>query len=422
MTALERYMEDLQQRSEPYKRRSRMEYFVQLRDALRAELVEQGRSDFLERMIALCEEGGAMAALEFSALRECYASIVDGHRLKDFTRYAPHLLRGVDQPVSWQELEDVPAFRVRDPQMQDMLVRLRNVSWQLVSARDQTPAVEAERAISFEITGLRAVNHALQDQNRELMKERDELRARVDELEEGVISRHLQNKLDARRYRMEADLKAEMDEKRRAAEAEVRQIFVQAAADEQQAREECRRDAAGADAQRAAGYETLRANMKTALLQQMEILVRGMRSADYRFLAQCFAALHGATDRALRELVGDASGLGADDTLLRRLTDADAALHVQLSRMEQALMQLGLQMFQPQPGEPFDPAFHSPARAGAGDGPESARQIAAVETPGMRLIHSDGSGEVLVRAVVHTRRQPHPEADDPTDGVGGAEE
>lgn len=417
MTALELYQEDLQQRSEPYKRRSRMEYFAQLRDTLQAELMEQGRSDFLEQMIARCEAGESLTALEFSALRECYASIVDGHRLKDFTLHAPHLLRGENRPVSWQELEAGPAFRVKDPQMQEMLVRLRNISWQLVSARDQTPAVEAERAISFEITGLRAVNHALEDRNRELLEERDELKARVAELEEGVISRHLQHRLDARRYQMEAELQREMADKRRAAEAEVRKIFADAADAQQQAREESRRDAAGADAQRAAGYEVLQAEMKTALVRQMETLVRGMRSADYRFLAQCFTTLKGAADRELRTLLSDAPGHGADETLLRRLTDADMALHMQLSRMEQALMQLGLQMYQPQPGEPFDPALHSPASASGDDVPVSEREIAAVETPGMRLVHADRSGEVLVRAVVHTRRRPIPEDEDLTDGA-----
>ena len=404
MTALELYQEDQQQRGEPYKRRSRMEYFMQLRDTLHGELTGEGRSTFLEEMIAECSGGKALQALEFAALRECFAAIVDGRPMKDVTVHVPHLLRG-DQPLTWMDMENGKAFRVKDPQMPEMLVRLRNVSWQFVSARDQTPAVEAERAISREIDALRAVNHALEEDNRSLREERDALKARVTELEEGHISRQLQNKVDARRYRMEAELKREMNEKRRVAETDIRQLFARAAADEQQAREKTRRDAAEADACRARGYEALRMALQQSLAQQLADAALSLRGTDLRFLAQCYATLYGVTVREMEALQSEAPEHGADDVLLRRLAGLGAVLLAQLDRMEQALLQLGLQVYQPGPGEPFDSALHSPANAGAGDAPESERQIVSAETPGVCLIHADGQSEVLVRAVVHTCRR-----------------
>lgn len=404
MTALELYQEDQRQRSEPYKRRSRMEYFMQLRDTLCGELSGEGRSDFLDEMIAGCSGGKALQALEFAALRECFAFIVDGRPMKDVSVHVPHLLRG-DQPLTWMDMENGKAFRVNDPEMPEMLLRLRNVSWQLVSARDQTPAVEAERAVSMEIAALRAINHALEENNRNLREENDKLTSRVTELEEGFVSRQLQNKLDARRYQMEAELTREMEEKRRVAEEDIRQLFARAAADEQRAREDARREAAEADARRASGYDALQTALQAALAQQLADAALSLRGADLRFLAQCYATLSGVTAREMQALLDQAPAHGADEALLRRLTGMSGTLHAQLDRMEQALLQLGLQVYQPRVGEAFDSALHSPANAGAGDAPESEREIAAVETPGLRLIHADGQGEALVRAVVHTRRR-----------------
>lgn len=404
MTALELYNEDRQQRREPLKRRSRQEYFLLLRDTLHEELATEGRSEFLEEMIAQSSEK-ALGALEFAALRECFAAIVDGRRMKDASTHVPHILRGADQPLSWAELEGGPAFRVNDPQTAEMLIRLRNVSWQLVSARDQTPAVEAERAVNREIAGLKAVNHALESDNRALRAERDELRARIARLEEGVISRQLQNRVDARRYQLEGELKAEMEEKRRAAEGEMRQALAQAAEKEQQAREAARREAADADARRAGEYERLQAALQGALAQQLEGLQRALRGADCRFLAQCCATLWGTVTRQTTEVVGSAQAHGADEALLGRLAELSATLNAQLTRLEQALLQLGLQVYQPQPGEPYDSALHSPVSASGDDAPQGEREIAGVETPGVRLVHGNGEAEVLVRAVVRTRRR-----------------
>lgn len=107
--------------------------------------------------------------------------------------------------------------------------------------------------------------------------------------------------------------------------------------------------------------------------------------------------------RDLPAILGDAQLHGADETLLAALAAFSAALNGQMHRVEQALLQLGLQVYAPQAGDPFDEALHSPvsaAPAGSGE-----REIAAVQSPGVRRVRADGQGETLVRALVHTRRR-----------------
>lgn len=403
MTALELYREDRQNRRAP-QRRGRQEYFILLRDTLYEELTGEGRSEFLEEMIAECS-GKALPVLEFAALRECFAAIVDGRRMKDATVQVPHIVRGGDQPLTWADLENGPSFRVDDPQMPDMLIRLRNISWQLVSARDQTPAVGAERAVSREIAGLKAVNRALEKDNEELRAEREELRERIARLEEGVISRQLQNRVDARRFQMEDELKAEMDEKRSQLERELRQALQHAARAEREAREEAERAACQEQALRAAAYDKQREDMQVFFRQQMESFTQALQGADHRFLAQSYAGLRGAVSGEVPGIIADAPLHGADEALLRALAALNASLNGHLRRMEQALLQLGLQVFTPQEGDAFDPALHSPESAAADDGEDDERVIASVESPGVRRIHADGGSETLVRAVVSTCRR-----------------
>lgn len=411
MTALELYREDCATRRDADRRMPRQEYFILLRDTLHQELAVEGRSEFLEAMIAECT-GKALPALEFSVLRECFASIVDGHRMRDASQHVPHILRSVNTPLTWAEMEKHPGFRVDDGQMPEMLLRLRNVSWQLVSARDQTPAVMAERAVSREIAGLRAVNHALETDNRALRTERDELLERVRLLEEGIITRQLQNKVEARRFQLEDDLAAEMARKRQQAEREMHAALAQAAQQEQQAREAARREAADEDVRRAAAYSRLTQELQDALMQQFEACRRGLTDADHHFLAQAYAGLAGIVSRETPALVGAAQAHGADAQLLEQLASFSAQLNGQMHRMEQALLQLGLQIDMPQTGGGFDEARHSPANASGGDAPAQEQEIASVETPGVRSVDADGQQTTLVRAVVNTRRRTAVRADD----------
>ncbi|MBQ2953783.1 MAG: hypothetical protein IJE07_09555 [Clostridia bacterium] len=404
MTALEMYREDLAVRRDAENRTPRQEYFIRLRDTLHQELAVDGRSEFLEEMISGCT-GAALPALEFAVLRECFAAIVDGRRMKDASQHVPHILRGPDAPLTWAEMEKHPGFRVDDAQMPEMLLRLRNISWQLVSARDQTPAVMAERAVSREIAGLRAVNRALEEDNRALRTERDELLERVTVLEEGVITRQLQNKIDARRYQMESDLAAEMALKRAQAEQEMHSALMQAAQQEQQGREAARREAMQEDARRAAACAAHTRELLETLDERLQEYRKRLAEADYHFLAQAYAGLLATTSRETPALVGQAQAHGADEQFLQQLAAFSAQLNVQMNRMEQALLQLGLQVVSPEAGSGFDSQQHSPANATGSDGPAQEQEIASVETPGMQTIDADGQASTLLRPVVRTRRR-----------------
>lgn len=403
MTALEIWQEDRAGRRDPEKRRSRQEYFILLRDALHEELVREGRSEFLEEMIATGSKG--LPALEFAALRECFASIVDGRRMKDVTHAVPHILRAESTPLTWEDMEKGPAFRVNDPKMPEMMLRLRNVSYQLVSARDQTPAVEADRAVNREIDGLRAVNRALQEDNKALREERETLRGRIAQLEEGVITRQLQYKADARRHQLEAEMQQELEQKRTTAEKDMHAALAAAARQEQQAREAIRREAEEADVCRAAVYDTLRTQLQASLAKQLETLQTSLQAEDFRFLAQSYAELQGMFSREMPALLGNAPAHGADAQLLEGLAALSASVNAHLVRLEKAMQQLGLMVAYPEKGDAFDSALHSPASAAAGDAPEDERLIEAVESPAVRFIHADGAAQTLVRAVVHTSRR-----------------
>ncbi|MBR3763765.1 MAG: hypothetical protein IKK57_04340 [Clostridia bacterium] len=403
MTALEIWQEDRAGRRDPENRRSRQEYFILLRDALHEELAKDGRSDFLEEMIAAGGKG--IQALEFSALRECFASIVDGRRMKDAAHHVPHILRAENTPLTWEDMEKGSAFLVNDPKLPEMLVRLRNVSYQLANARDESHDADARKAVERELEGLRAVNQALQTDNRELRAQRDALRERVTQLEEGVISQQLQYKADARRHQMEDALKREMADKRAAAEREMHDALSAAARQEQQARETIRREAEEADVRRAAVYDTLRTQLQASLEKQMETLQTSLQAEDFRFLAQSYAELQGMFSREMPALLGNAPAHGADAQLLEGLAALSASVNAHLVRLEQAMQQLGLTVAYPEKGDAFDSALHSPASAAAGDAPEGERLIEAVESPAVRFIHADGAAQTLVRAVVHTSRR-----------------
>ena len=416
MTALEIWQEDRAGRRDPENRRSRQEYFILLRDALHEELAKDGRSDFLEERIAAGGKG--IQALELSALRECFASIVDGRRMKDAAHHVPHILRAENTPLTWEDMEKGSAFLVNDPKLPEMLVRLRNVSYQLANARDESHDADARKAVDAltgeelerkaverELERLRAVNQALQTDNRELRAQRDALRERVTQLEEGVISQQLQYKADARRHQMEDALKREMADKRAAAEREMHDALSAAARQEQQARETIRREAEEADVRRAAVYDTLRTQLQASLEKQMETLQTSLQAEDFRFLAQSYAELQGMFSREMPALLGNAPAHGADAQLLEGLAALSASVNAHLVRLEQAMQQLGLTVAYPEKGDAFDSALHSPASAAAGDAPEGERLIEAVESPAVRFIHADGAAQTLVRAVVHTSRR-----------------
>lgn len=415
MTAMEVYREDRQNRKDPQKRRTRQEYFVLLRDTLHEELMRDGRSDFLEEMLAECSGGTALRMLEFAALRECCDMIVENRPMQDASEYVPHIRSAADARMAWRELEAGVSYRVDDPGFPQMLRRLKSVSSQLVAVRDATLAPKADQALKREMDAVMVINHALEEQNAALRQERDALENRIRELEAGVINRQLQHQLTLRRQQAEADLQLEMDQRRQQAEENLQAAMDQAAARMQEDALLHQRETAARAQEQAGVYAGMQEEIRRAMQemqdhldQQMQGWSRQLHGADHRFLAQCAATLSMVAEKKLPRLMAGATLHGADETLLSELAELHASLNGQLAQMEQALAQLGLRMIRPAPGDAFDEKLHSPAAARAEDMQESA-VVVRRETPGVVLAGSDGQPvRTLVRAVVHIRQAGEP--------------
>lgn len=414
MTAMEVYLDDRQKRKNPAERLPRQEYFTLLRDTLHDELMRDGRSDFLDEMLAWCEEGKALPMLEFAALRECCEMIVERRPMQDASEYVPHIFRTEQERFSWRELEAGGAYRVDDPEAARQLARLRNVSQQLVSMRDETLAPDVNRAAQRRIDGLLLLNRTLEADAAALRQERDELRARLAALEEGYITRQLENRLEVRRRQAESDLEQELALKRQEAEAAMRRALEEAAEKHRSVLRESDVRAQVHAEERAAEYAALRDGMQDCLRELQSQLDRQLgawqtqlHAADHRFLAGSFAALSGMAARETTSFLAMMQEHGAEEAVVSAFAALQARLDGQLRQMEQAMSQLGLRLFWPEKGGAFDPGCQSPVSASGGAA--EALVITAVESPGVMLRRSASQAEeILVRAVVHTEMKETP--------------
>lgn len=408
MTAMELYREDRKNRKKPEARMPRQEYFSLLRDTLHDELMREGRSDFLDEMLAECAGGRALPMLEFAALRECYGMIVEKQPLQDASEYVPHIYRSESERFAWRDLTQ-NAYRVDNPEFHADLCRLRAVCQQLVRVRDDTFTPDPDSAVQQELFSAMTLNRALERDNAALREERDKLRARLAEMESGYIDEHLKMRLDVRVRQEEARLAQELQARREAEEA----AMLRRLADAAQARMDDERIAGEQALRRADEYAQLHeklARQAEEMREQLDRQLRGLQgelfAADHRFLAKSYAELSAAAEAGLSRVLAAAQHQGADEALNGELAALQAALSGHMKQMEQALMQLGLRVFRPRAGEAFDPAVHSPVSAGAQDALPEMSVVERMETPGVMLNRRAGQpGEVLLRAVVRTARR-----------------
>lgn len=411
MTAMEIYREDRQNRKNPGARLPRQEYFTLLRDTLHDELMRGGRSDFLDEMLAEASGGRALPMLEFAALRECYEMIVENQPMQDATEFVPHIYRTATERFAWRELGQ-SAYRVDNPEFPQLLARLKTVSQQLVSVRDQTLVPDVNQAAQREIEGLMTLNRTLENNNTELRREREELRARIAALENGYISEQLRQRLETRRRQAESELEQVLLARREEAERQLQRELAEAAEMQHRARLDAEREADDMAAQRAAAYAALREEMQAQwktmqarLDSQLEGWQAQLYAADHRFLAGSCAALIAAVHRETARVLALAQQQGAETSLMAEMAAMQAALDTQLRQLEQAMQQMGMRVFWPEKGGDFDIRLHSPASAHAEDA-QDQMVIDRVETPGVMLMKDAAQpGEALVRAVVHTRRR-----------------
>lgn len=398
MKALEIYEQDMADR-EQGQALPRQQYYTSLRDALYRELMQQGYSDFLEETLLELRSGmERIYVLDYAALMECHSMIVLGRDMRDAEEFVPHLhLRG--EKARWAVLEGPGNFMM--PVARDMgekLRQLRAVSRQLVDARDSSVLPQADDAAQREIEQVHMLNKLLDERCRGLQKERDELQARLRQLEEGVISEQVRYAIEARRCQEEEALRQAVEQQQEAARAAYQAQFAEEIAAGQSLREEVARQTQALRKEAAEDYAAIRQEVSADLRQVAELLnaqieswQTAMNRSECRMLAQTYTALHGLWAEDASRLVLDAQSSSLDEDFLTGLTELRTSLGDRLHQLEQAMLRLGMVVIRPAAGELFDSALHL-ATGAVKDG-----MVSRCIRPGVRL---QGAQEALVRAEV----------------------
>lgn len=398
MKALEIYEQDMADR-EQGQAVPRQQYYTSLRDALYRELMQQGYSDFLEETLLELRSGmERIYVLDYAALMECHSMIVLGRDMRDAEEFVPHLhLRG--EKARWAVLEGPGNFMM--PVARDMgekLRQLRAVSRQLVDARDSSVLPQADDAAQREIEQVHMLNKLLDERCRGLQKERDELQARLRQLEEGVISEQVRYAIEARRCQEEEALRQAVEQQQEAARAAYQAQFAEEIAAGQSLREEVARQTQALRKEAAEDYAAIRQEVSADLRQVAELLnaqieswQTAMNRSECRMLAQTYTALHGLWAEDASRLVLDAQSSSLDEDFLTGLTELRTSLGDRLHQLEQAMLRLGMVVIRPAAGELFDSALHL-ATGAVKDG-----MVSRCIRPGVRL---QGAQEALVRAEV----------------------
>lgn len=398
MKAQEIYKQDMADR-ERGQAMPRQQYYAALRDALYCELMQQGYSDFLEAMLQ--EVRGGMTriyVLDYAALMECHSMIVLGRDMRDAEEFVPHLhLR--KEKVRWPVLEGPGNFHMPvTPDMGEKLRQLRAVSRQLVDARDASVLPQADDAAQREIEQVHMLNKLLDERCRGLQQERDELQARVRQLEEGIISDQVRFAIDARRREEEEALRQAIQAQQEAARAAYQEQFADEIAAAQTLREDAQRQTRALREEAAGDYAAIRQEISADLRQVADMLTAqigawqsALNRSECRMLAQAYAALYELWSEDASRLVLDAQVSAVDEDILTGLTVLRTTLGDRLHQLEQAMLRLGLTVIRPAPGDAFDKVLHLAVGA-VKDG-----AVARCVCPGVML---SGAQDALVRAEV----------------------
>lgn len=398
MKAQEIYKQDMADR-ERGQAMPRQQYYAALRDALYCELMQQGYSDFLEAMLQEVRSGMTrIYVLDYAALMECHSMIVLGRDMRDAEEFVPHLhLR--KEKVRWPVLEGPGNFHMPvTPDMGEKLRQLRAVSRQLVDARDASVLPQADDAAQREIEQVHMLNKLLDERCRGLQQERDELQARVRQLEEGIISNQVRFAIDARRREEEEALRQTVQTQQEAARAAYQEQFADEIAAAQTLREDAQRQTRALREEAAGDYAAIRQEISADLRQVADMLTAqigawqsALNRSECRMLAQAYAALYELWSEDASRLVLDAQVSAVDEDILTGLTVLRTTLGDRLHQLEQAMLRLGLTVIRPAPGDAFDKVLHL-AIGAVKDG-----AVARCVCPGVMLA---GAQDALVRAEV----------------------
>ncbi len=406
MHALELYMQDKAARRNSL---PRQEYYNALLDALHAELMQDGRSDWLDALAADLEAGtmADMYLLDFAAVMACHEMLVRGLPLRDASRYVPYTRSAEGERLAWSDMRPGGGYRMRLPDnMKKNLSELRLVAEKLPDGLEDPVAPPPERVANRHLEQSQILNRHLEQQNAALIAERNELRRRLAELQEGYISETLQFACEARRREMEAELEAQFAAERdQAAEAFRRQYQKELLTLEGRRFEADRLGptfVSGVQEE----YRAIRAEMQ-GQLQRLQAHIDGQLAgwerslfrAESRMLAQSFVSLCALNGSTLLPLLTEAQAQASP--LMPQLARLQSDFHTRLMQLEQAMVRLGLTVVRPAPGAPYDPGCHTLTGVADAAVPPAGTPIRSCVLPGVLLTREEGAApEVLVPAEV----------------------
>ena len=405
MKALEIYQQDItdQQAGNAL---PRQQYYAALRDALHRELMQQGYSELLEKLLQEIRGGdmNELYVVDYAVLMECHSMIVLGSSMKDVTDFVPHL-RLRHKRVSWADVDSPSAgstFLTITPDIREKLHQLRSVSRQLVDARDDTVLPQADNAAQREIEQVHTLNKMLDERCKALEEERESLQARVQFLSEGLITEQVRHAIEARRQQEEEALSRTYEARQAAAQEAFRSLFAREQADDRARIEAEEQSLAALRAEAAKDHAAARKDMAADLRQLTALLEtkinawdRSQERSECKMLAASYVALHDTWSEGMAKLLLDAQCAGTPPAILAALAQMDDQLRDRIRQLEQAMLRLGMVVIRPQKDEGFNGAYHQPV--GTSTGAVGAAQIAKCIRPGVML---QGAMDALVKAEV----------------------
>lgn len=374
-------------------------YYESLRSALLGELKDMGRSSLLDWLIR--EQPERTDYLTLAALKEIYGVLVMGDDLADVTAHIPRV-SGRMENVKWDQYQ-LRGVHLTEQFWERALVTA-SVARQVFEARNSCVTPSADRTQQQELEEYRdALELAMRD-NTELRESQDRLEQLLMTLQTENSELRQREQQRGEQARLAADAAREVQRSEDAFSSHMagrmeEHRLLRLEADEESAR---RFDA------RAAEYDQVRREMSDGIRRmqaQMEERLYQWQSdlfaADYRMLASGYAAMYDLAEHRMNQLLTTALNCAAPHPVTDGLQEMAQLLRMQLSRMENTLQLLGLQVLRPDCGDEYDERLHM--RTGvisARDASMAGAKVAKCIVPGVIRRRTGAEDEVLMRAEV----------------------
>lgn len=378
------------------------EYYVQLRDALLAELKDTGSSELVSTLLRSHE--GEIQYLAAAAVYDCYYVLVLGEAPADPTCFIPSW--GKEKRIEWKALDRSPeGYRIKmDAALREKLLILRSVARQMCDLRMTCISPSAEAASERSLESYQKLYREQLIEISELQERNTQLTRRLETLKAGYIDEQLRLLTAERKRQQEAELAAAFARQKQEADEAFRLYFADSLTDRRRRRQEQARQTAARHDARAEAYGELRTDLHKALdvireavdgqLGQWE---QRLCAADHRLLAQSYLALYRLAENELSALITEAACQHAPQGVMQLLAGFDGQLHQRLTQLEGAMAALGLAVLRPEPGEAYNEDLHIPGETITGVFLPEKAVVRAMALPGV-IVRS--SGEALVKAEV----------------------